>query len=298
VDEVEEASAFRHVQGAGLPIRWVTVNSIVALNLAFFRKAAGLKQEELAERLGWGKTTVSTAERSWNAKRVRSFSVEDLIGIAAALEIPVAALFLPPEDHGVAFRYVLDMPGGRAADVLDLLSYVFPGYGGDSPAMDAYRKRVIAVGGIGRSETEEVERIIRLATEQAQQAAGETHARAETLEPEVQERHRQAVMSLFREREELLRRINDLRSFEREYRTRLQAYFERSLRELWSPEGQPEKERLIQEVRARAAEGKAPFVTALLLREDGTYDALEFGASNEDEGVAEEDAGQDEGASS
>ena len=95
MDEVEEASAFRHVQGAGLPIRWVTVNSIVALNLAFFRKAAGLKQEELAERLGWGKTTVSTAERSWNAKRVRSFSVEDLIGIAAALEIPVACPGVP-----------------------------------------------------------------------------------------------------------------------------------------------------------------------------------------------------------
>lgn len=297
MDETEEASAFRRVQGADLPMRRVTVNSIVALNLAFFRKAAGLKQEELAERLGWGKTTVSTAERSWNARRVRSFSVEDLLGIAVALGIPVAALFLPPEDHGVAFRYVLDMPAGGAADVLDLLSYVFPGYGGDSPAMDAYRKRVIAVGGIGRSETEEVERIIRIATEQAQQAAWEAHA-AETLEPDVQQRHRQAMMSLFREREELLRRINDLRSFEREYRARLQAYFERSLRELWTPEAEPEKERLIQEMRARAAEGKAPFVTALLLREDGTYDALEFGASDEDEGVAEEDAGRDEGASS
>jgi hypothetical protein len=208
----------------------------------------------------------------------------------------VAALFLPPEDHGVAFRYVLDMPGGGAADVLDLLSYAFPAYRGDSPAMDAYRKRVIAAGGIGLSHDEEVERIIRIATEQAQQAAWETRA-VETLEPDMQQRHRQAVMSLVREREELLRRINDLRSFEREYRTRLQAYLERSLRELWTPEAQPEKERLIQEVRARAAEGKAPFVTALLLREDGTYDALEFAPSDEDETGAEEDAGQDEGAS-
>lgn len=296
MDEVEDASAHPRAQGADLPMRRVTVNSIVAFNLAFFRKAAGLKQEELAERLGWGKTTVSTAERSWNARRVRSFSVEDLIGIAVALGIPVAALFLPPEDHGVAFRYVLDMPGGGAADVLDLLSYAFPVYRGDSPAMDAYRKRVIAAGGIGLSETEEVERIIRIATEQAQQAAWETRA-VETLEPDMQQQHRQAVMSLVREREELLRRINDLRSFEREYRTRLQAYLERSLRELWTPEAQPEKERLIQEVRARAAEGKAPFVTALLLREDGTYDSLAFGPSDEDEAGAEEDVGQDEGAS-
>ena len=88
-------------RGADLPVRRVTVNSLVAFNLAFFRKAAELTQEELGERLGWGNTVVSTAERSWDARRVRSFSVEDLMDIAMALGVPVAALFLPPEDHGL-----------------------------------------------------------------------------------------------------------------------------------------------------------------------------------------------------
>ena len=113
VDELQPGNALPQGQRADLPVRRVTVNSIVALNLAYFRKAAGLTQEELGERIGWGKSVVSTAERSWDAKRVRSFSAEDLIGIAARVQVPLAALFLPPEDDGTAFRYVLDMPGSE-----------------------------------------------------------------------------------------------------------------------------------------------------------------------------------------
>ena len=133
-------------QRADLPVRRVTVNSIVALNMAYFRKAADLTQEELGERIGWGKSVVSTAERSSDARRVRSFSAEDLIAISTALGVPMAALFLPPEDHGTAVRYVLDGPGHKHLEVTDLLAYVSPAYGGDSPVMDAYRKRNIAAG--------------------------------------------------------------------------------------------------------------------------------------------------------
>ena len=144
MDELEPSNALPQGQRTDLPIRRVTVNSIVALNLAYFRKAAGLTQEELGERIGWGKSVVSTAERSWDAKRVRSFSAEDLIGIAAALQIPLVALFLPPEDDWTAFRYVLDSPGSEEREAADLLACVFSAPGGDSPAMDAYRKRLIA----------------------------------------------------------------------------------------------------------------------------------------------------------
>ena len=55
-------------------------------------------------------------------------------------------LFLPPEDHGTAVCYVLDRPGHKDLEVTILLAYVSPAYGGDSPVMDAYRKRNIAAG--------------------------------------------------------------------------------------------------------------------------------------------------------
>ena len=47
-----------------------------------------------------------------------------------------------------------------------------------------------------------------------------------------QERHRQAIGSLVQTREELERRVDDLRAFEREYRSRLKAYAEGQIRDL------------------------------------------------------------------
>jgi len=53
-----------------------------------------------------------------------------------------------------------------------------------------------------------------------------------SLERDAQERHRQAMGSLVQSREELERRVDDLRAFEREYRSRLKAYLEGQLRDL------------------------------------------------------------------
>ena len=39
-----------------------------------------------------------------------------------------------------------DGPGHKHMEVTDLLAFVSPAYGGDSPVMDAYRKRNIAAG--------------------------------------------------------------------------------------------------------------------------------------------------------
>src|SRR5262245_35823704 len=70
------------------------------------------------------------------------------------------------------------------------------------------------------------------ARRQAEKITSEARARAESLERDDQERHRQAMSSLVQQREELERRVDDLRAFEREYRSRLKAYLEGQLRDL------------------------------------------------------------------
>jgi hypothetical protein len=100
--------------------------------------------------------------------------------------------------------------------------------------------------------------------------------------------------SLVQNREELERRVNDLRAFERDYRSRLQSYIQGQLLDLWTPELRPRMERMIEEIRKKAAEGVAPRSTALLLSEDGTYDVLEFGPPDDDDAETEGESGRGE----
>src|SRR3984957_15224777 len=78
----------------------------------------------------------------------------------------------------------------------------------------------------------EADEVLPKARRQAEQITGDARARAESLERDAQERHRQAMGSLVQTREELERRVDDLRAFEREYRSRLKAYLEGQLRDL------------------------------------------------------------------
>jgi DivIVA domain-containing protein len=78
----------------------------------------------------------------------------------------------------------------------------------------------------------EADEILGKARRQAEQITSDARARAESLERDAQERHRQAMGSLVQQREELERRVDDLRAFEREYRSRLKAYLEGQLRDL------------------------------------------------------------------
>src|ERR1700689_1240975 len=78
----------------------------------------------------------------------------------------------------------------------------------------------------------EADEVLTKARRQAEQITGDARARAESLERDAQERHRQAMGSLVQTREELERRVDDLRAFEREYRSRLKAYLEGQLRDL------------------------------------------------------------------
>jgi len=84
---------------------------------------------------------------------------------------------------------------------------------------------------LGRARRE-ADEVLTKARRQAEQITGDARARAESLERDAQERHRQAMGSLVTSREELERRVDDLRAFEREYRSRLKAYLEGQLRDL------------------------------------------------------------------
>ena len=132
----------------GLPVRLVSVNDVVSMNLAHFRKAAGLSQQELANRIGWLKQVISTAERSWEGRRSRNFTAGDLIEIASGLGIPVAALLLPPEDDGVAVTYMVDgLHGSGPQPLRDLMPVVMAhssAYDGESAAVKEFRRRLLA----------------------------------------------------------------------------------------------------------------------------------------------------------
>ncbi len=78
----------------------------------------------------------------------------------------------------------------------------------------------------------EADDILGKARRQAEQIIGDARARAETLERDAQERHRQAMGTLVQTRDELERKVEELRSFEREYRSRLKLYLENQLAEL------------------------------------------------------------------
>jgi len=78
----------------------------------------------------------------------------------------------------------------------------------------------------------EADDLLTKARRQSEQITSDARARAEALERDAQERHRQAMGTLVQSREELERRVDDLRAFGREYRSRLKAYLEGQLRDL------------------------------------------------------------------
>lgn len=84
---------------------------------------------------------------------------------------------------------------------------------------------------LGRAQRE-AEETVGKARRQAEQIMTEARSRAEALERDAQERHRQAMGTLTQQRDELERKVDELRAFEHEYRTRLKAYLEDQLQEL------------------------------------------------------------------
>lgn len=121
----------------------VTVNQVVAWNLARVRRDAGLTQQQLAGKIGWTAASVSEAERSWDGKRTREFDARALAAIAVALGVPLSALFLPPEGAGdLSFRD----GAGQEHGMRDLMRVAIPDNDDETPVMGAYRKRWNAAG--------------------------------------------------------------------------------------------------------------------------------------------------------
>jgi hypothetical protein len=132
--------------------------------------------------------------------------------------------------------------------------------------------------GMARTETEV---ILAKARRQAEQITGDAVARAKALELDAQERHRQAMGSLVQDREELEHRVVDLRVFEREYRGRLQAFLEGQLKDLWQGVVGVQAPQALAEMRIRAARHPGQRASGVLLREDGTYEVVQFRPADE-----------------
>jgi DivIVA domain-containing protein len=128
----------------------------------------------------------------------------------------------PPEPVMMPTRPVEDNMD-TAARVLALAQQT-----ADQAIADARREADETLGRARR----EADDILTKARRQSEQITSDARARAESLERDAQERHRQAMGSLVQSREELERRVDDLRAFEREYRSRLKAYLEGQLRDL------------------------------------------------------------------
>jgi transcriptional regulator with XRE-family HTH domain len=126
----------------GPPAEKVTVDQLVALNIRHWRNVAGITQAELGERLGWSAANVSAAERSVDpARDARRFDAQTLTELALALGIPLAALFLPPDDDGERASYRFTA-AGRTWGMGDLVGLVvMPDTTDDSALMEAYRAR-------------------------------------------------------------------------------------------------------------------------------------------------------------
>jgi hypothetical protein len=138
----------------------------------------------------------------------------------------------PPrhEPEPVAPPEPLMMPTRPAADNMDTAARVLAlaQQTADQAIADARREADETLGRARR----EADDILTKARRQSEQITSDARARAESLERDAQERHRQAMGSLVQSREELERRVDDLRAFEREYRSRLKAYLEGQLRDL------------------------------------------------------------------
>jgi transcriptional regulator with XRE-family HTH domain len=141
------------------PPRFVTVNQIVARNVAWFRRAAGMTQEQLGGLLGWPQNKVSEAERSWNGKRTRQFDADELVALSLAFGVPLNAFFLPPPDDGHDARYTFQPPGAEEPlDMGALLGAVTSDSDSEADVMQAYRVRYLNAAGqyLGEGWEEEI----------------------------------------------------------------------------------------------------------------------------------------------
>lgn len=143
VSSVEPTEIPRSDGYEALPAKHVTIDQVVASNMRRWRKAAGMTQKELGDLLGWSDANVSALEQSVAEDRDRRrFDAQAIAAIAVALELPLSALFLPPEDDGDGKRYLFGATEKYGElQMADLMLLVMPGSVARSPQFDLYRDR-------------------------------------------------------------------------------------------------------------------------------------------------------------
>ncbi len=151
--------------------------------------------------------------------------------LSSPLSDPKADMMMPePQERRQPEPMMMDRMHHPVEDNMDTAARVLSlaQQTADQAIADARREADETLGRARR----EADEVLTKARRQAEQITGDARARAESLERDAQERHRQAMGSLVQQREELERRVDDLRAFEREYRSRLKAYLEGQLRDL------------------------------------------------------------------
>lgn len=78
----------------------------------------------------------------------------------------------------------------------------------------------------------EADKLLSDARAKAEEVTRDARAKADALERDARQRHQEAVSGLDAKRTALQKHIEELKQFEREYRTRLKAYLESQLRDL------------------------------------------------------------------
>lgn len=125
----------------------LAMDQLVAINVRYWRRQAGLTQPELGRRVGLSAANVSAIEQSAKeGQERRRLDAQALAGFCIALGVPLAALFLPPPDEGDGVRYQFTA-GGRHYGMDDLMEYVvMPDTVTSTEVMEAYRERFNAAG--------------------------------------------------------------------------------------------------------------------------------------------------------
>ena len=109
----------------------------------------------------------------------------------------------------------------------------------------------------------EADKLLSEARTKAEEVTRDARAKADALERDARQRHQEAMGGLDAKRTALQKHIEELKQFEREYRTRLKAYLESQLRDLTGREQSLEAEMAARnEGATRAAAGGAGLATA------------------------------------
>jgi DivIVA domain-containing protein len=100
----------------------------------------------------------------------------------------------------------------------------------------------------------EADKLLSESRSKAEETTREARAKADALERDARQRHQEAMGGLDAKRSALQKHIEELKQFEREYRTRLRAYLESQLRDL-GDHGKGLEAELNQAEAARAGSG-------------------------------------------